>query len=173
MDESPAVRPFRPSEWRIYRDLRLRALTDSPEAFASTLGAEQAGQDRQWAESLAAAAVSGLDLPLVAFAGNTPSGLAWAQADAADPATVRLFQVWVAPEQRGRGLGRGLLGAALQWACDRGAEFLRLGVTCGDTSAMRLYLSAGFQPVGAPRPLRPGSRLQAQDLRLKLNPPGA
>lgn len=37
------VRPVRPEEWRELRALRLRALADSPEAFARTVAEREAG----------------------------------------------------------------------------------------------------------------------------------
>jgi GNAT superfamily N-acetyltransferase len=84
-----------------------------------------------------------------------------------------LYQVWVAPEHRGRGAARGLLAAAAAWARAAGAHTLALDVTCGDTPAMRLYTRAGCRPAGAPQPLRPGSALRVQPLRLPLTEAGA
>jgi len=173
MSQSPSVREFQPSEWRAYKELRLRALADSPDAFGSTLAIEQDRSDAQWAESLATASASSFDLPLAAFVGTRPVGLAWAKADATGSLTIHLFQMWVAPEHRSRGLGRSLLSTAVQWARDRGAKTMLLSVTCGDTSAVQLYASAGFQPVGIPRPLRPGSLLQAQNMKLEFHGRGA
>ncbi|MBL0314126.1 MAG: GNAT family N-acetyltransferase [Holophagaceae bacterium] len=173
MSQLPSVRQFQSSEWKIYKDLRLRALADSPNAFGSLLSIELELTDAQWAESLVAASVSGLDLPLIACVGAEPAGLAWAKAGAMDPSTIHLFQVWVAPAHRGRGLGRSLLRTAIQWGRDRGAKAMLLGVTCGDTSAFRLYVSVGFKPVGTTRPLRPGSQVQVQEMRLEFHQCGA
>jgi ribosomal protein S18 acetylase RimI-like enzyme len=169
MSQSPSVSQFQPSEWKTYKGLRLRALADSPDAFGSTLANEIKRSDAQWAESLMAASQSDFDLPLVALVGNEPAGLAWAKVDGADSSAIHLFQMWVAPEHRGQGLGRLLLSTSIQWAKTRGAKSISLGVTCGDTSAIRLYVSAGFEPVGMPRPLRPGSSVQAQSMRLEFH----
>jgi hypothetical protein len=61
-----------------------------------------------------------------------------------------------------------LLEAVMAWAMDKQVDFLELGVTCGDSPALRLYLRAGFEPVGRPEPIRPGAELLGQHLRLKL-----
>ncbi len=45
MNDTLIVRTFAPHEWPTYKDLRLRALADSPDAFGSTLAAEQGRTD--------------------------------------------------------------------------------------------------------------------------------
>lgn len=162
------IRLIRPHEWQAYKAIRLRALGDSPDAFGSTLSEEWQRPDDLWLERLSLASVSGQDLPLFAVREETPVGLAWAKVDAADPTSVNLFQMWVAPECRGRGAGRLLLDRAVQWARSLGASSLCLGVTCADTPALRLYTKAGFAVTGAPEPLREGSPLRAQNMRLAL-----
>lgn len=102
---SPQVRIFAAHEWRIYKDLRLRALADSSDAFGSTLADEQGRTDDQWASRLAAAAESSGDLPLIAELDGEPIGLAWGRIESAKPDVAALYQMWVAPE--GRRLGQG------------------------------------------------------------------
>jgi GNAT superfamily N-acetyltransferase len=167
----PTVRTIHPSEWQIYRAIRLRALSEAPEAFGSTLSAELRRPDALWRERLSLAATSGQDLPLFAVSETEPVGLAWAKVDMADPSTVNLFQMWVAPECRRQGVGSLLLDHAVQWARAQGAHQLCLGVTCGDTPAFCLYTRAGFVAIGEPEPLREGSLQQAQNMRLALSDP--
>ena len=76
--------------------------------------------------------------------------------------------MWVAPESRGSGCGAMLLDAIVAWAREARARSVALGVTRGDTPAWRLYTRAGFEPVGDPVPLRSGSPLLAQPMRLEL-----
>lgn len=162
------VRPLRPAEWPLYRDLRLRSLADAPDAFGSTHAQEAARPDAAWAARLDAARLSGRDFPLVAEADDEAVGLAWVKLDEAVPPAADLYQVWVAPSVRGRGAGTALLAAATQRARDAGAVALRLGVTWDDSAAVRLYQRAGFEPVGPLEPLRDGSALQSQPMRLVL-----
>jgi GNAT superfamily N-acetyltransferase len=161
------VRRIDPSEWQAYRSIRLRALAEAPDAFGSTLAAEAVCTDAHWQERLSLAA-AGDDLPLFAVAGAEPVGLAWAKADAVDPARVDLFQMWVDPECRRQGVGSLLLNHAVQWARAKNADWLCLGVTCGDTPAYRLYTRTGFVAVGDPEPLRDGSPIRLQPMRLAL-----
>lgn len=169
--EDVHIRSLQAHEGLLYKNLRLRSLADAPDAYGSTLAEEQARPDDLWAARLAAAAVSDRDLPLVAERGGAAAGLLWAKFDAADPAAVNLFQMWVAPEHRGRGIAAALVRAAAAWAAASGATAVHLGVTCGDTPATRLYARLGFEPMGAPEPLREHSPLLSQAMRLALPAP--
>ena len=168
MNQQISVRNFEPVDWPIYKALRLRSLEDSPSAFGSTLDLELERSDAAWTERLQNAASSGRDCALVAEAAGTPSGLIWAKVDANEPGTVNIFQMWVAPEARSRGVGDALLQAAIHWARQHGAHFAKLGATCGDTPAVRLYQRAGFKEVGAREPIRVGSTVLAQNMILAL-----
>jgi len=163
-----AIRPFLPNEWRRYRDLRLRALQDSPDAFGSTFETSSLIPDSEWKARLERVSPR-TDLPMGAMAGGEPVGLAWAKIENPDDGVAHLYQMWVAPEFRGAGVGRGLVDAAVNWARDRGVKAMVLDVTCGNVPATRLYESMGFQPVGTPVPLRPGSDLLEQTMELRFS----
>ena len=164
----PVIRRLRADEWRAYRDLRLRALADAPGSFGSTWEQERQRPDGDWAERVAEGAASQWQLPLVAQEGDALVGLAWGRIDLAEPETARLFQMWVAPEARGRGCGALMLGAVVDWARKANARTLLLSVTVGATAAERLYAQAGFRPAGELEPLREGSPLFSQPMRLEL-----
>jgi ribosomal-protein-alanine N-acetyltransferase len=61
---------------------------------------------------------------------------------------VELLLVAVAPEERGRGLGRLLVETVTRDAARKGAKDLFLEVRENNTAARRLYLSLGFREVG-------------------------
>ena len=168
MTQSTTVRSFSHAEWPLYKALRLRALEESPNAFGSTLALELKRTDIAWCERLKNAASSGQDCAFLAEVEGTPSGLAWAKADPYDPSTVHILQMWVAPNARGRGVGDTLLKAAIHWAKQHGASSVKLGASCGNTPAIRLYQRAGFVQIGAMEPIRPGSTVLAQNMVLAL-----
>lgn len=168
MTSKTTVRLFAPHEWPIYKHLRLRALADSPEAFGSTLAREQDRTDAEWSSRLALDAASDLNLPLVAMVGREPAGLAWGRIEQTNLTVANLYQMWVAPEYRCLGLGQMLLEAVIAWASAKDVSYLDLAVTHRDSPAMRLYTRLGFQPSGPLEPLRPGSHLLEQPMRLQL-----
>lgn len=55
-----------------------------------------------------------------------------------------LAELYVVPDRRGEGLGRALLGAALELARAEGADHIDLGTSDDDTAARGLYESFGF-----------------------------
>lgn len=167
------IRRFEAREWPAYRALRLRSLAEAPSAFGSSLQAEQAWAHELWMARLAAASVSGRDCPLVAEStalDGAMLGLLWAKCDAADTGIVNLFQMWVAPEARGRGVAAALVDEAVAWARSTGARLVRLGVVSDNHAARQLYLRKGFGKVGTPVPIRPGSALLEQTMHLPLQP---
>jgi GNAT superfamily N-acetyltransferase len=168
MRSEVSVRQFSSSEWQKYRSLRLRALSESPDAFGSTFDQEHWQPDDGWSRRLATGVASTFDLPLLAEVAAEPVGLAWARVDPSEPQVARLYQMWVDPGFRSAGVGRALLHAAIEWAKAAGAQSMCLNATCGTTPAARLYARAGFVPIGDAEPIRPGSAVLARLLRLDL-----
>lgn len=165
------IRRFTAREWPAYRALRLRSLADAPKAFGSSYAAEEAWAHELWMARLTAAEVSGRDCPLVAESTDSDSamlGLLWAKCDTDDAGIVNLFQMWVAPEARGRGAAAALVDEALTWARSIDARLVQLGVVTDNQAAIQLYLRKGFGNTGAPEPIRPGSPLLEQTMQLQL-----
>lgn len=181
------IRRLRAHDWPAYRAVRLRSLADAPYAFGSSLALEESWRPELWMARLTAAETSGRDCPLIAEDANAnanantagdagaaneapaaPLGLVYAKCDAEQAGVVNLFQMWVAPEARGRGVALALLQASIDWARSIGAQRVCLGVVCGNDAAARLYQRAGFRDVGAPEPLRPGSATLEQAMQLEL-----
>lgn len=162
------IRLFENSEWSDYRHIRLRALQDSPDSFGSKFEITNLLSDAQWLGRLESAQPE-CDLPLAALVNNNFAGMAWARFENPGDSVAHLFQMWVAPEYRGYGVGRQLLHCAIKWAQGRDAESLALSVTCGESPARKLYDSMGFLPTGELKPLRPNSKLMVQPMEILLS----
>lgn len=145
-------------EWASFREIRLRSLLDSPEAFGSTYGEESARGERAWRDWAAGRWRGGDAAVFVSRdADRTIVGTATGAAYDAEPGVAHLYAMWVAPDARGAGVGRALLDAVAGWARDGGHERLVLSVTESNDVARRFYEVCGFAATGERRPLRDGS----------------
>jgi ribosomal protein S18 acetylase RimI-like enzyme len=83
----------------------------------------------------------------VLLAGDGPDGIAALRFRTAiwtGGPEAHLRELYVAPELRGRGIGRGLLEATMDAARERGATGIDLNTGETDTAARALYESCGF-----------------------------
>jgi ribosomal protein S18 acetylase RimI-like enzyme len=155
------IRALRPDEWPLYREMRLRGLLADPDAFGETHEWAAALADDEWAAPFRERASYTTWLAACTEAG-TLCGILRVSVPPDEPATAQVNDMWVDPEQRGRGLGAALLDAALRVARLRGATRAGLGVAENNDHAIRLYERAGFAFDGEPVPLREGSPLRAR-----------
>lgn len=162
MPHVPELRAVTRDDWRLLRDVRLRALADAPDAFGSTLAQAEQLTDEVWRGR---ADNGGLTLVAV----EDGVGLAMAGAFAPDDRpTVFVWGMWTDPVARGRGLGGRLLDALVAWCRTAAYDEVRLHVTEGNDAARRLYVGRGFEPTGTWEPLREGSSLRIEELALPL-----
>lgn len=146
-----AVRRIRGGEWAELRDLRLRALADAPDAFATTHAEAEALPDSHWRQAVPVRATSTTQSTFVAVDGRRFVGLVGGYEPDHDLGCVHLVQMWTAPETRRRGVGRMLVGAVIEFAA---ARPVRLAVVRGNDRARLLYEDMGFVP--DERPPLPG-----------------
>ncbi|MEV4482821.1 GNAT family N-acetyltransferase [Micromonospora coxensis] len=132
-------------DWKMWRELRLAALTEAGYAFGARLADWQGDGDREdrWRGRLTIPGsyniVAVLDGQAVGMASGVPTD---------HDGVVELISMYVAPVGRGRGVGDHLVGAVEQWARSVGARTLRLAVAEGNTNAWALYRRNGFRDTG-------------------------
>ena len=162
------VRELERREWALFRELRLRSLADSPDAFARRFVDEQAQPDVHWIRLAESVTVPGGQVMLVAEDDSRALGLTFGLFDKERPKTGHVGGMWVEPESRGRGAGQALLSAAIDWARSRDLERLDLWVTEGNRPATRLYERTGFTDTGRrdAHPLNPALRIMHMTLNL-------
>ena len=149
------IRRLTPADVARLRALRLRALAESPAAFATSLAEEAARPP----EAMAARLAEGGDtFTLGAYVDGELVGMAACvrEAKAKSRHRAELVGMYVAPEHRDAGIGRRLVGEvvarARKWP---GLELITLSVTASQEPARRLYRAAGFVPYGLlPRAFR-------------------
>lgn len=142
------IRRLKQGEARLYRELRLEALRDSPEAFGTKLADALARDDRSWIDQ-ADASAAGPDRATFVVVAERPSGLVALYRDASDPTTGELIQMWVAPELRGGPVARELLGAIFRWAGENGFLQVRAEVMADNLRALAFYRRHGFTEAAA------------------------
>ncbi|HUC57080.1 MAG TPA: GNAT family N-acetyltransferase [Streptosporangiaceae bacterium] len=141
---SVQVRLIGADDWATYREVRLAALADTPEAFSSSLERERAFGEQTWRDRIAAAAT------FLAFLDDAPAGtvtvLGYEQNhNHGFTGAAHIVAMWVSPPARKRGIGRRLVSAALDQARSAGAPSAVLWVFEDNERAYGLYERMGFR----------------------------
>lgn len=153
------VRRVSPDDWVIYREVRLRALADSPEAFASTIERELAFPEEIWRGRLESAQ------SFLAWLADQPAGTVTVLScdpsnDYGFPGADHVVAMWVDPQARGHGVADRLVEAVLAQARDRGAPAVVLWVFEANERAGAFYRRVGFRATETTmyQPHRPDDR---------------
>lgn len=156
------VRNLSSNDWELYKCIRLRSLQESPDAFSSTYEQEATFSNDKWLEQVNVGGRTKDALPLIAEIEGRAMGLACGVIHSANDKYAKVYQMWVEPSVRGRGVGKVLLQTIMRWAEETKMHGLKLDVTTSNIEALELYKAAGFVNLGEPVPLRPGSELSIQ-----------
>lgn len=140
------VRALGGEDWQAYRRIRLEALRDAPEAFASSYEEEKDYDEAFWRLRMSRST------RLVAELDGRAVGIA-SVGQASEDDVAELFGMWVAPEQRGQGVAWQLTQHAAQHARTQGRRALRLWVSTDNGRAVAFFSSAGFRPADERRPM--------------------
>lgn len=155
------IRLLEPADWHVLQAARLRALSDSPDAFASGFLAEQACTERQWRRRLEVGSwiVAVEDDEVIGMAGLVGGH---------PPEGDHVESIWVARSHRRRGVFRALLGALVEIGRRNGDRDLQLWVLEDNVVAQRAYARLGFVPTGEQQPIVPDHPRAELRLRLPL-----
>ena len=149
-----------PDDWQSVREVRLRALADSPDAFGVTLHEALAQPEAVWRERL-----HGTSPTLLAWHEDHPVGMGGGFLPP-ETEVAWIWGMWISPQVRGTGLGRQILDELVSWAQGTGRA-VHLHVAEGNDGARALYLSRGFVATGLWEPLREGSPMLIEELVLR------
>ena len=135
----------------VFKEVRLRALRDTPSAFGSTYARESQLTDAEWIER--ATRWNGeKGIGFLAMDDGVACGIAGSFLDENDATRAQLISMWTAPTHRQQGVGRLLVDEVAAWARLRGARTLLLTVTSVNEPAMRFYERLGFTRTGRTEP---------------------
>lgn len=149
------ITPLQANEWALFRQLRLAALAESPDASSPTLESVEDRDEHYWQDAATRFAESEQMVLLVA---RPDLGLMSAVAD--EQMVGHIGAMWVAPGARGQQLGNVMLDTGIQFLEGIGCLTIELSVTETNTVAIALYRSRGFELTGVDEPLREGSPLR-------------
>jgi ribosomal protein S18 acetylase RimI-like enzyme len=146
------IRRLAPADAADYREVRMAALKDAPEAFSSRYEVEAGRPDEAFAARLQTSVVHAAyrEGRIVGMAGVAP------RSDPVEPGRAFLWGVFVRPQMRGLGIASRMLDAALATALEHFDE-ITLDVAVGNLAALALYEKFGFARRGKPRPMKTGA----------------
>jgi len=140
------VRALGGEDWRAFREVRLTALKDSPDAFASSYETEAEYDEQLWRARMARSE------RLLACDGDEPVGIV-SLGQAEEEGVAELFGMWVQPERRGSGVAWRLTHAAAMHARASGRRAVKLWVSTDNGRAVAFFSSYGFRPTDQRRPM--------------------
>ncbi len=159
------VRTLDGDDWQAFREVRLAALQEAPDAFASSYAEEQDYDEAFWRLRLARSS------RLLASLDDQPVGIV-SVGRAQEENVAELFGMWVVPEQRGKGVAWQLTEAAAEHARRLGRRALKLWVSTDNGRAVAFFSSYGFRPGSERRAMTndPGTEEVAMIIPLGVDP---
>ncbi|MFW0777912.1 MAG: GNAT family N-acetyltransferase [Rickettsiales bacterium] len=144
MSESLATRYLTVDDAEIFKTLRLRSLKEEPDSFFFTYKETKDKPLSYWQGLLAKEYNIGAFMAdqLVGFSGM------WVEEGEKIKHRAYLGAVYVAPEARGKGVAKRMLGDLIQKAEEIGLEHLRLSTNSKNETNVGLYTKMGFEPYG-------------------------
>lgn len=162
------IRKLDANDAQVYFDLRVEALKDSPDAFATRLEDAVKKPVEQTAESLALPNA----VTFGAFAQGALCGNVTLLRHTAPKLNHRatVVAVYVTPAERGKAVAGKLMQALLEFAAEwPGLERLDLMVACENLPAIALYKRLGFEKYGTEiRAMKTAEKYIDEDMMVKF-----
>jgi RimJ/RimL family protein N-acetyltransferase len=138
------IRPLLPTEWEMFRGLRLYALKSAPGMFETTYAQAAVRTEADWRALLAPERQQIFGL----FDGGRLIGISGVFLSREDDTTAQLVMHFILPEYRGQKLARLFYDAGIDWA--RRHKLRRVTVAARESNAPSLgaMRAAGFQQIG-------------------------
>jgi GNAT superfamily N-acetyltransferase len=142
--ENIKIGSLNPEQWKEYKELRLKALKEEPQAYASTYEDNSTHTDEFWQDRLKDALKSESQWLLFAKKKNILVGMAGAFLS--NEETAQIIAVFVCKEERGQGISKKLMKDLLI-AVQKNKSIKRIlvGVNPEQIVALNLYEKIGFK----------------------------
>jgi RimJ/RimL family protein N-acetyltransferase len=142
------LRSAQAEDAKAYRDLRLEALRNHPEAFSSDYAANEQQPLSYWSERLQSLGRDNMLFFALSsdrligmcgiYRGNSPKTIH----------SATIVSVYVQVEWRGMQIAEGLIDQCIEWAHLQEIKILKLAVVTTNTAAIRCYARCGFSVYG-------------------------
>ncbi|BBM88008.1 GNAT family N-acetyltransferase [Candidatus Uabimicrobium amorphum] len=141
---SITARQIQPNEWALMKKIRLAALQDAPQAFATSFATAQKMSDAHWQQRTSEGAQGEKSFCAIAFDNQKPIAMGVGLPDEDNEHHSHLVAMWVSPEYRGTNTARLILEEIFHWAKKRNALFMFAGVKENNHRAENFYKKMGF-----------------------------
>jgi len=155
------VRVATGDDWRAVREVRLKALADSPDAFAASLAKENQFSEARWKSRITSGQW------VLAWSEGKPVGIV-SGIKVHETGIHELIAMWVEPGVRGAGVADALVEAVRTWAENLNARLLVLWVVEGNDRARKFYERLGFRATGERSLLPSNEALSEAKLALQI-----
>jgi GNAT superfamily N-acetyltransferase len=163
-----SIRSLQAHEVGLHREVRVRALRESPDSFGETAAEAEAQPHSYWYDLTRSVTAPDQHIMFLAYDGTSICGSTYGLLDRERSDAARVGGMWVDPSWRRQGVGRCLLQAVVSWARQRRFNRLVLWTPAANAGAIALYRGAGFVDTGRQRPLRPGTELRIIEMECAL-----
>ena len=161
------VRELGESDWEAYREARLAALEDSPDAFVASAAEESAFPEDRWRDRMRRSR------RLLAEEDGAILGVASVgRASDGSEHRAELFGLWVAPQARGSGVATALVTAGARVARQTGNTHLLYWVGTDNGRAVAFASGFGFRPTEMRRRVRVVSEQDGEEEAAMILPLG-
>jgi GNAT superfamily N-acetyltransferase len=176
------VRRLADSNWAQFRQVRLDALHESPEAFSATRADEEALSEVAWLERVRRSPRFLAERD-GAVLGTASVGRHRTQGDGSEEALLEdltqvglsesaniaeIYGLWVTPAARGTGVATALVDAACQQARDDGRSHIVYWVSTSNGRAVAFASGLGFRPSDSRRPMRGVGHVDEEEIAMIL-----
>lgn len=142
------VRRIGIGEGRLFKQIRLASLSESPSAFETTYESALRRSPESWSSQSDGTAEGSDRATFIAFSNDSPIGIA-ALYRKGETDTGKLLQVWISPGHRSRGVANDLMNAVFLWAGENCFRAVLATVVRDSTRALKFYHKYGFKPLNA------------------------
>ncbi len=135
---------LKPEEWMQYKDLRLRALKEDPQAFGSTYEDNSKHPDKYWQQRLEDTINKNTQWLVFANLNGKLVGMAGGFAEK-EPDNAHVIAVYVIPEARGKGISKQLMKELIaRITTNKSIKKITVDVNPEQEAAYNLYKNSGF-----------------------------